>query len=102
MYDRHEIIHDIVKQEIENSVGHILMNYLFECNTAEIRNKWKKEVEEFLSPLVSHFEVKCDETNNTKEVLDEHGFIGEIYYKINVDDPKPYKITATAFKSETL
>lgn len=62
-------------------------NYsLYEFNDPFTRAQFKNMVEPFLRDVqgrrgVQDFRVKCDETNNTGEVLDRNEFIADIYIK---------------------
>jgi phage tail sheath protein FI len=59
---------------------------LFEFNDEFTRSQFKNLVEPFLREVqgrrgIYDFEVVCDETNNTGEVIDNNSFVGDIYVK---------------------
>ena len=59
---------------------------LFEFNDAFTRGQFRSMVEPFLRDVqgrrgIIDFRVKCDDTNNTGEVIDSNEFIADIYIK---------------------
>ena len=59
---------------------------MFEINDAFTRANFKNMVEPFLRDVqgrrgIYDFKVVCDTTNNTPEVIDTNGFVGDIYIK---------------------
>ena len=59
---------------------------LFEFNDAFTRAQFKNLVEQFLRDVqgkrgIYNFQVVCDESNNTGEVIDGNEFVGDIYIK---------------------
>ena len=59
---------------------------LFEFNDEFTRAQFKNLVEPFLRDVqgrrgLTDFQVVCDETNNTGEVIDRNEFVGDIYIK---------------------
>ena len=59
---------------------------LFELNDSFTRAQFKAMVEPFLRDVqgrrgIIDFRVKCDETNNTGEVIDRNEFAGDIFIK---------------------
>jgi phage tail sheath protein FI len=71
---------------LEKAIATASKYSLFEFNDPFTRAQFKNMVEPFLRDVqgrrgVQDFRVKCDETNNTGEVLDRNEFIADIYIK---------------------
>ena len=61
---------------------------LFEFNDGFTRAQFKNLVEPFLRDVqgrrgITDFVVKCDESNNTGQVIDANQFVADIYVKPN-------------------
>ncbi|CAB4167719.1 tail sheath protein [uncultured Caudovirales phage] len=73
---------------LEKAIATSAKFQLFEFNDAFTRNQFKSAVEPFLRGVqgrrgIIDFRVKCDETNNTGDVIDRNEFVAEIYVKPN-------------------
>ena len=73
---------------LEKAIATSAKFQLFEFNDAFTRNQFKSAVEPFLRGIqgrrgIIDFRVKCDETNNTGDVIDRNEFVAEIYVKPN-------------------
>jgi phage tail sheath protein FI len=71
---------------LEKAISTASKYQLFEFNDAFTRSQFKNIVEPFLRDVkgrrgIIDFRVKCDETNNTGEVIDRNEFVGDIYIK---------------------
>lgn len=71
---------------LEKAIARASAAMLFEINDAFTRAQFRNMVEPYLRDIqgrrgVTDFKVVCDETNNTAEVIDTNGFVGEIYIK---------------------
>jgi len=65
--------------------SYLLKNNYLQCNTKTLRYKTKMDIHEVIDinehPFIS-FDVVCDETNNTPEVIED----GEFHLNINTVD----------------
>lgn len=73
---------------LEKSIATAAKFQLFEFNDSFTRAQFRNLVEPFLRDVqgrrgVTDFRVKCDETNNTGEVIDRNQFVAEIFVKPN-------------------
>lgn len=71
---------------LEKAIATASKYSLFELNDTFTRAQFKSMVEPFLRDVqgrrgIIDFRVKCDETNNTGEVIDRNEFAGDIYIK---------------------
>lgn len=71
---------------LEKAIATASKYSLFEFNDSFTRAQFKNMVEPFLRGVmgrrgITDFRVKCDETNNTGEVIDSNQFIADIYIK---------------------
>lgn len=71
---------------LEKAIATAAKFQLFEFNDAFTRAQFKNLVEPFLRDVqgrrgVIDFRVKCDETNNTGEVIDRNEFVADIFIK---------------------
>lgn len=71
---------------LEKSIARASAATLFEFNDSFTRAQFVNMVEPFLREVqgrrgIYDFKVVCDETNNTAEVIDQNGFVGDIYIK---------------------
>lgn len=71
---------------LEKAISTASKYSLFELNDTFTRAQFKSMVEPFLRDVqgrrgIIDFRVKCDETNNTGEVIDRNEFAGDIYIK---------------------
>ena len=71
---------------LEKAIANAAKFQLFEFNDDFTRAQFKNLVEPFLRDVqgrrgITDFQVVCDETNNTGEVIDRNEFIGDIYVK---------------------
>lgn len=71
---------------LERSISTAAKYQLFELNDEFTRASFKNTIEPFLRNVqgrrgITAFNVVCDETNNTAEVIDRNEFIGQIYIK---------------------
>lgn len=71
---------------LEKAIARASAATLFEINDEFTRAQFVNMVEPFLREVqgrrgIYDFRVVCDETNNTAEVIDSNGFIGDIYIK---------------------
>lgn len=71
---------------LEKAIAIAAKYQLFEFNDAFTRAQFKSLVEPFLRDVqgrrgIIDFRVKCDETNNTGEVIDRNEFIADIFIK---------------------
>ena len=71
---------------LEKAIATAAKFQLFEFNDAFTRAQFKNLVEPFLRDVqgrrgVYDFRVICDETNNTPEVIDQNGFVADIFIK---------------------
>jgi phage tail sheath protein FI len=73
---------------LEKAIATAAKFQLFEFNDGFTRAQFRNLVEPFLRDVqgrrgVTDFRVKCDETNNTGEVIDRNEFVAEIFVKPN-------------------
>ena len=73
---------------LEKAIATAAKYQLFEFNDQFTRAQFKSMVEPFLRDVqgrrgVTDFRVKCDETNNTGEVIDGNRFVADIFIKPN-------------------
>ena len=71
---------------LEKAIATAAKYQLFEFNDGFTRAQFKNLVEPFLRDVqgrrgVTDFRVKCDETNNTSEVIDRNEFVADIFIK---------------------
>lgn len=71
---------------LEKAIATAAKFQLFEFNDGFTRAQFKNLVEPFLRDVqgrrgITDFRVKCDETNNTGEVIDRNEFIADIFIK---------------------
>jgi hypothetical protein len=71
---------------LEKSIAIAAKYQLFEFNDVFTRAQFRNMVEPFLRNIqgkrgITDFLVRCDETNNTAQVIDSNQFVGEIYIK---------------------
>ncbi len=69
---------------LEKSIAKSAKYMLFEFNDSFTRRRFKNMTEPFLRTVqakrgIARFVVKCDETNNTADIIDSHQFVGTIY-----------------------
>lgn len=73
---------------LEKAIATAAKYQLFEFNDGFTRAQFRSLVEPFLRDVqgrrgVTDFRVKCDETNNTGEVIDRNEFVADIFIKPN-------------------
>jgi phage tail sheath protein FI len=73
---------------LEKAIATAAKFQLFEFNDGFTRAQFRNLVEPFLRDVqgrrgVTDFRVKCDDTNNTGEVIDRNEFVAEIFVKPN-------------------
>lgn len=73
---------------LEKAIATAAKFQMFEFNDSFTRAQFKNLVEPFLRDVqgrrgVTDFRVKCDETNNTGEIIDRNEFIADIFIKPN-------------------
>lgn len=73
---------------LEKAIATASKYQLFEFNDSFTRAQFKNLVEPFLRDVqgrrgVTDFRVKCDDTNNTGEVIDRNEFVADIFIKPN-------------------
>ena len=71
---------------LEKSIATMAKYVMFEFNDEFTRSQFVARVEPYLREVqgrrgVTDFRVKCDDTNNTPEVIDSNGFVADIYVK---------------------
>lgn len=71
---------------IENQIGRVARGQLFEFNDAITRNNFVNIVEPYLRDIkakrgITDFQIVCDESNNTPDVIDANEFKADIYIK---------------------
>jgi phage tail sheath protein FI len=71
---------------LEKAIARAAKYTLFEFNDEFTRSQFRNMVEPFLRDVqgrrgIFDFQVVCDDTNNTGEVIDRNEFIGDIYIK---------------------
>ena len=71
---------------LEKSIATAAKYQLFEFNDAFTRGQFKNLIEPFLRDVqgrrgITDFLVKCDESNNTGEVIDRNEFVADIFVK---------------------
>ena len=79
-------INHFVAEELEKIV------YSFEMNDSRLRSKLRDSISRRLSQMKSEgklidYRVICDETNNTPEVIDNHGLVVDVIVKISSGYP---------------
>ena len=73
---------------LEKAIATAAKYQMFEFNDSFTRAQFKNLVEPFLRDVqgrrgVTDFRVKCDETNNTGEIIDRNEFVADIFIKPN-------------------
>jgi len=73
---------------LEKSIATAAKYQLFEFNDSFTRAQFKNLIEPFLRDVqgrrgITDFVVKCDDTNNTGEVIDSNNFVADIFIKPN-------------------
>jgi len=71
---------------IENQIGRVARGQLFEFNDTITRNNFVNIVEPYLRDIkakrgITDFQIVCDESNNTPDVIDANEFKADIYIK---------------------
>jgi hypothetical protein len=71
---------------LEKAISTASKFILFEFNDEITRNQFRSICEPFLREVrgrrgITDFAVVCDETNNTPQVIDSNGFVGDIFIK---------------------
>ena len=71
---------------LEKAISTASRFILFEFNDEFTRNQFEQLVQPFLREVagrrgITDFRVVCDETNNTPQVIDSNGFVGDIFIK---------------------
>ncbi|AGS81072.1 tail sheath protein [Caulobacter phage Cr30] len=71
---------------LEKAISTAAAGLLFEFNDTFTRNRFINIVEPFLRDVKGRrglydYKVVCDETNNTSQVIDSNGFVGDIFLK---------------------
>jgi len=71
---------------IENQIGRVARGQLFEFNDVITRNNFVNIVEPYLRDIkakrgITDFQIVCDESNNTPDVIDANEFKADIYIK---------------------
>ena len=71
---------------IENQIGRVARAQLFEFNDVITRNNFVNIVEPYLRDIkakrgITDFQIVCDESNNTPDVIDSNQFKADIYVK---------------------
>jgi phage tail sheath protein FI len=71
---------------LEKSIATAAKYQLFEFNDAFTRGQFKNLIEPFLRDVqgrrgITDFLVKCDESNNSGEVIDRNEFVADIFVK---------------------
>jgi phage tail sheath protein FI len=71
---------------MEKAIATAAKYQLFEFNDQFTRAQFRSMVEPFLRDVqgrrgITDFRVKCDETNNTGEVIDSNRFVADIFVK---------------------
>ena len=71
---------------IENQIGRVARAQLFEFNDVITRNNFVNIVEPYLRDIkakrgITDFQIVCDESNNTPDVIDSNQFKADIYIK---------------------
>ena len=69
---------------VENSIEPTLVPFLFEANTEKVRDRMTSIVENFMQTVKSGqgvyaFNVVCDETNNTPQIIDQNQLNLDLY-----------------------
>jgi len=73
---------------LEKAIATAAKYQLFEFNDSFTRAQFKNLVEPFLRDVqgrrgITEFVVKCDESNNTGQVIDANQFVADIFVKPN-------------------
>jgi hypothetical protein len=73
---------------LEKAIARAAKYSLFEFNDEFTRARFQQMIEPYLRDVqgrrgITDFRVVCDETNNTPQVIDSNGFVGDIYIKPN-------------------
>ena len=71
---------------LEKVISRAAKYSLFELNDSFTRSQFVAMVEPYLRTVqgrrgITDFKVVCDETNNTPDIIDRNGFVGDIYIK---------------------
>lgn len=71
---------------LEKAISRAARYSLFEYNDSFTRAQFVAMVEPYLRTVqgrrgITDFKVVCDETNNTPDIIDRNGFVGDIYIK---------------------
>lgn len=71
---------------LEKAIATASRFILFEFNDEFTRNQFEQLVKPFLREIagrrgITDFRVVCDESNNTPQVIDSNGFVGDIFIK---------------------
>lgn len=71
---------------LEKAIARAGSALLFELNDEFTRAQFRGMVEPFLREIqgrrgITDFKVVCDDTNNTSQVIDTNGFVGDVYVK---------------------
>ena len=71
---------------LEKVISRAARYNLFELNDAFTRSQFVSVVEPYLRTVqgrrgITDFKVVCDESNNTPDIIDRNGFVGDIYIK---------------------
>jgi hypothetical protein len=75
----------ITTEQIKKTLQEYLMKNIFtEFNDSITRNKFIKFVEKELNRNeISDLKIICAESNNTPAVVDRHGFVANVSFKLN-------------------
>ena len=73
---------------MEKAIATAAKYQLFEFNDPFTRAQFKNLIEPFLRDIqgrrgITDFAVKCDESNNTGQVIDSNNFVADIFVKPN-------------------
>ena len=73
---------------LEKTIANAAKYSLFEFNDEYTREQFKAQVEPFLRNVqsrrgITEFQVICDETNNTDQIINTNQFVGDIYVRPN-------------------
>lgn len=71
---------------LERSISRMAKYYLFEFNDTFTRNRFVGTIKPFLESVKAgrgcyDFYIRCDETNNTSQVIDANNFVADIAIK---------------------
>lgn len=74
-----EYLNDMSKYEYVQYMFNIIKDkYLYELNNSKTRHMFRNELSNLLG---SDFIIKCDEENNTSEIIDSNSFICHVIYE---------------------